>query len=391
MGLLLLYGFLAIFFSFLCSILEAVLLSVSPTFINVAKAEKRPYAKGLELLKKDVDKPLIAILTLNTIAHTVGAILVGEQAGKLYAETEPLHFLGLSVEQVTVVSVIMTILVLVVSEIIPKTIGATYWKKLAGFSTTTLNLLVKILKYTGILWLMMLITRLFGGSAHDSVFSRADFTAMADAAEETGALEGGESTIIKNLMHLEQLTVNDIMTPRVVMINANQAMTLKEFYEKNRDLRFSRIPVFETSNDHITGYVLKDEILQNIIEEENHHKKTLKDIRREIIMVNSTDSLDDLFTKLTTESEHIATVIDDYGSVVGLVTMEDVVETLLGTEIVDEFDNIEDLQKFARNKWKERAKARGLINEDMRLKNSNATSSNTNQETPDQSTDESAQ
>ena len=371
MGLLILYGFLAIFFSFLCSILEAVLLSVSPTFINVAKAENKAYAEGLEKLKKDVDRPLIAILTLNTIAHTVGAILVGEQAGKLYASsgmTLSLFGQELSVSFVGIVSAVMTILVLVVSEIIPKTIGATHWKKLAGFSTTSLNILVQILRYTGILWLMMQITKLFGGSSHESVFSRADFTAMANAAEETGELEGGESTIIKNLMHLEKLTVNDIMTPRVVMVTANQAVTLQSFYEKNRDLRFSRIPVFETTNDHITGYVLKDEILQNLIEGET--EKTLKDIRRNIIMVNSTDSLDDLFAKLTSQSEHIATVVDDYGSVVGLVSMEDVVETLLGTEIVDEFDNIEDLQKFARTKWKERAQARGLIDEETEVKRS---------------------
>ena len=359
MALLLIYGFLAIFFSFLCSILEAVLLSVTPTFLNVSKGENKSFATGLQKLKNDVDRPLIAILTLNTIAHTVGAILVGEQAGKLYADTAPAEFLGISVQQVSIVSAVMTILVLVVSEIIPKTIGATYWKQLAGFTTSALNILVNILKYTGILWLMMQITKLFGKSAHENIFSRADFTAMASVAEESGELEGGESTIIKNLISLERLTVNDIMTPRVVMVTANQDMNLKNFYKANKDLRFSRVPVFETKNDHITGYVLKDEVFHQIIE--GNDDMQLKDLLRRIIMVNSTDSLDELFKKLTSQNEHIATVVDDYGSVVGLVTMEDVVETLLGTEIVDEFDNIEDLQSFAREKWQERAKARGLI------------------------------
>ena len=361
MALLLIYGFLAIFFSFLCSILEAVLLSVSPTFINVSKGENKSFAEGLEQLKNDVDRPLIAILTLNTIAHTVGAILVGEQAGKLYADAAPTKLLGLSIEQVTIVSSVMTILVLVVSEIIPKTIGATYWKQLAGFTTKSLQILVTFLKYTGVLWLMMQITKLFGKSGHENIFSRADFTAMASVAEESGELEGSESTIIKNLISLERLRVNDIMTPRVVMVTANQDMNLKNFYKANKDLRFSRVPVFETENDHITGYVLKDEVFHQIIEGNEH--SSLKELRRQITMVNSTDSLDDLFKKLTSQNEHIATVVDEYGSVVGLVTMEDVVETLLGTEIVDEFDTIEDLQEFARDKWQERAKARGLIDD----------------------------
>lgn len=365
MTLLFIYGFFAIFISFMCSILEAVLLSVTPTYINVAKAEGKPYAKALESLKTNVDRPLIVILTLNTIAHTVGAILVGEQAGKLYADSGMnLSLFGhhIPVSFVGIVSAVMTILVLVLSEIIPKTIGATYWKKLVGFSTSALQLLVSLLKYTGILWMMMLVTKMFGKSGHDNIFSRADFTTMASVAEESGELEGGESTIIKNLISLEQLTVNDIMTPRVVMVTANQDMNLKNFYKANKDLRFSRIPVFETKNDHITGYVLKDEVFQQIIE--GNEDIPLKDLLRQITMVNSSDLLDELFKKLTSQNEHIATVVDNYGSVVGLVTMEDVVETLLGTEIVDEFDNIEDLQLFAREKWEERAKLRGLIDDE---------------------------
>lgn len=358
MGLLIFYGVIAIFLSFLCSILEAVLLSVTPTYINVAKQEEKTFALGLEKLKKDVDRPLIAILTLNTIAHTVGAILVGKQAEKLAsAQGFDWHLLGMDIVFVT--SAVMTFLVLVASEIIPKTIGATHWRKLTGFTTSTLQIMVIVLKYTGILWLMQLITKIFGSSSHESVFSRADFTAMATVAEKSGELEGGESLIIKNLLHLEKLTVNDIMTPRVVMKNANEDMHIDNFYKSNKNLRFSRIPVFEVSNDHITGYVLKDEVLEQIIDGKG--STPLKEIRRNIIMVNSKDSLDELFQRLTRESEHIAIVVDDYGSVVGLVTMEDVVETLLGTEIVDEFDNIEDMQQFARSRWKERARLRGLF------------------------------
>ncbi len=363
MELLLFYAFLAIFFSFLCSILEAVLLSVTPTFINVSKEEGLWFAEPLEQLKKDIDKPLISILTLNTVAHTVGSILVGEQAGKIYANAEPVSLFGtqISVSQVTIVSALMTIAVLIISEIIPKTIGATFWKQLAGFTTTTLNAMVTIMKFTGILWIMERITKLFGSKENESVFSRDDFSAMASAAERSGELEGGESTIIRNLMHLQDLTVNDIMTPRVVMVTANQDSHIDNFYRSNKDLRFSRIPVYEVENDHITGYVLKDDVLKSIIE--GMGESSLKDIRRDITVVKSTTNLDDVFEDLIVKNEHIAVVVDDYGSLVGLVTQEDVVETLIGTEITDEFDDIEDLQQHARNKWEQRAKRRGLLDQ----------------------------
>lgn len=361
MTLLILTAFLAIFFSFLCSILEAVLLSVTPTFVNVSKEADKSFARGLEKLKRDVDSPLIAILTLNTFAHTVGAIMVGNQAAKIWGSSGADaggHGFSLT-DPVGIVSAIMTILVLVVSEIIPKTIGATYWRKLAGFSTKTLQFMVGVMKYTGLLFVMKLITRLFGSGKHESVFSRADFSAMASAAEKSGELEGGESLIIKNLMQLSKLTVNDIMTPRLVMKTASEDTHIQNFYKSNKALRFSRIPLYDGSSEIITGYVLKDEVLENMVE--GNGSTSLKEIKRTILEVKTTDQLDELFNKLTQNNDHIAIVNDDYGSVVGLVTMEDVVETLLGTEIVDELDNIEDLQKLARFRWEERAKSRGLL------------------------------
>lgn len=363
MQLLILYASLAIFFSFLCSILEAVLLSVTPTFINVSKEEGQWFADPLEHLKKDIDKPLISILTLNTVAHTVGSILVGEQAGKLYENSAPIHLFGtpITVSQVTIVSAVMTIAILILSEIIPKTIGASYWKQLAGFTTSTLNIMVTVMKWTGLLWIMEKITRFFGSSEDESVFSRDDFSAMASAAERSGELEGGESTIIRNLMLLQELTVNDIMTPRVVMKTANQDTHIDNFYRSNKDLMFSRIPVYEVEADNITGYVLKDNILEGIIEGIGENK--LKDIRRDINVVKSTAKLDDVFTTFIDQNEHIAVVVDDYGSLVGLVTMEDIVETLIGTEIMDESDNIEDLQKLARDKWEKRGNQKGLLDE----------------------------
>src|SRR5690606_32645542 len=236
MGLLIFYAFISIFFSFLCSILEAVLLSVTPTFINIKKKEGKAYADTLEALKKDVDKPLIAILTLNTIAHTVGAILVGVQAKAAYAEiygSEVKKVFGISFTEdvmVGVVSTIMTILILVASEIIPKTIGATYWKKLANFTAKALNILMLPLKYTGTLWLLQLTTKLIGGKGHHgSVLSREDFQAMTDIAHEEGVFLESESKVIKNMLTFKDVLAKDIMTPRTVMKIEDEAVTIKEF------------------------------------------------------------------------------------------------------------------------------------------------------------------
>lgn len=365
MGLLLIYAFVSIFFSFLCSILEAVLLSITPTFINIKKKEGKQYAVILEDLKKDVDQPLIAILTLNTIAHTVGAILVGVQAkvaySELYGQTERTIF-GVPFTEdlmVGVVSAVMTMLILITSEIIPKTIGATYWKQLAKFSAVVLKWMVWLLKITGILWLLQLFTRLIGKSHHGSVLSREDFTAMADIAHEEGVFEESESKVIKNLLQFEEILVKDIMTPRTVMKIAPEKQSIEAFFRENPRLRFSRIPVHGDREDAITGFVLKDNVLEEIIEENGH--KPLAEIKREILVTNRDTPIPQLFEIFIRKREHIALAVDEYGTVSGLVTMEDVIETLLGLEIMDESDNVEDLQLLARRKWEERAKRSGII------------------------------
>ncbi|MBO6881595.1 CNNM domain-containing protein, partial [Winogradskyella sp.] len=256
MGLLIFYAVISIFFSFLCSILEAVLLSITPTFINVKKKEGKTYAKDLEELKKDVDRPLIAILTLNTIAHTVGAILVGVQAKVAYAEiygTTKRTILGIQFTEdlmVGVVSTIMTILILVASEIIPKTIGATYWKRLANFTSKALNVLIFPLKWTGILWVLQLTTKLIGGKGHGSVLSREGFVAMADIAHEEGVFEESESKVIKNLLNFKEVQAKDIMTPRTVMKSEDETMSVRDFFDANSNIRFSRIPVYTKNADN---------------------------------------------------------------------------------------------------------------------------------------------
>ena len=358
MTLLLIYATVSIFFSFLCSILEAVLLSVTPTYVNLKKKEGKSYASSLEALKKDVDKPLIAILTLNTIAHTVGAILVGVQA-----ESLPYKIDILGVNIVGIVSAIMTILILVVSEIIPKTIGATYWKSLTNFTTKALQALMFPLKWTGILWLLQLTTKLIGKGAHgESVLSREDFSAMTDIAKEEGVFEESESKVIKNLLNFKTILAEDVMTPRTVLKIAEEKLSIKEFYESNKDLRFSRIPIYQDNSDNIIGYVLKDDVYKQLAEDQDN--MLLSELKRKILVVNRTIPIPDLFEKFIAEKEHIALVVDQYGSLSGAVTMEDVIETLLGLEIMDESDTDADMQQLARKNWENRAKRLGIIDDE---------------------------
>jgi CBS domain containing-hemolysin-like protein len=366
MALLLLFAFISIFFSFLCSILEAVLLSITPTFINVKKQEGKVFALELEKLKKDVDRPLIAILTLNTIAHTVGAILVGVQAKIAYEElygSQTRHLFGIEITEdvmVGVVSTIMTILILVASEIIPKTIGATYWKQLAGFTTTTLKILIFPLRWTGIIWLLQLTTKLIGGKGqHGSVLSREGFLVMADMAHEEGVFHESESKVIKNLLTFKEIQAKNIMTPRTVMQTEDENTTVEEFFNKNLNLRFSRIPVYQDNEDNIKGLVLKDDVFKEMALDNG--SKKLSEVKRPIIIVNRSMAIPDLFEQLVETKNHMALVVDEYGTVSGIVTMEDVIETLLGLEIMDESDNVSDLQLQARKNWEERAKKLGIL------------------------------
>lgn len=362
MFLLIVYGLASIFFSFLCSILEAVLLSVTPTFINIKKQEGKKYAETLEELKKDVDKPLIAILTINTIAHTVGAIMVGVQAENVFAQGDGISIAGFNIGMVGIVSAIMTALILIASEIIPKTIGATYWKSLAGVSSVLLKYMVLLLQYTGILWLLQLFTKMIGAKGeHGSVLSREDFSAMTDIAEQEGVFQESESTVIKNLINFKKILVKSVMTPRTVVFSIDEDVTLHDFFTKNPHLQFSRIPVYKDSPDHITGYFLKDVFLESIINKNG--EKALSSIKRDILVFKEETNIYDVFNRFTEKREHIAIVLDEFGGTAGLVTMEDVLETLLGLEIVDEFDQNTDMQEVARNMWKKRAKRLGIIEE----------------------------
>lgn len=351
MGLLLFYAFISIFFSFLCSILEAALLSFTPSFIKVKKQEGRSYALTLAHLKQDIDRPLIAILTVNTVAHTVGAILVGVQAEKTFGD---------GTNAVGIVSAIMTLAILIISEIVPKTIGATYWQKLGGFTATTLNLLIFPLKYTGILWLMMLTTKLIGKSAHVSTMSREEFLAITEAASEEGVFEESEFALIKNLLLFKSIQAKDIMTPFSVAFIENEETSIEEFHHNHKNLRFSRIPVYRKTPNNITGFILKDDVLEEMIDQKG--PEPLADLKRNVMIVSAETPIPNLFETFIENRSHLTMVVDEFGNTIGLVTMEDIIETLLGLEIMDESDNIEDMQVLARKNWERRAKRLGLLN-----------------------------
>ena len=257
----------------------------------------------------------------------------------------------------------MTFLILVASEIIPKTVGATYWKSLAGFTTRALNILIVICKYTGIIWVLQLFTKMFGKGAHgESVLSREDFSAMADIAKDEGVFEESESRVIKNLLNFKDVFAKDIMTPRTVMKTVEENTNIKTFFDNNKELRFSRVPIYKDNQDNITGYVLKDDIFKSMAEGLN--ELNLNDLKRNLIIVDRNVAIPYLFEKLIQEKEHIALVVDEYGSISGLVSMEDVIETLLGLEIMDESDTESDMQLLARKRWEDRAKRLGIIDND---------------------------
>lgn len=347
---------LSIIVSFLCSVWEAVLLSITPSFIKRKELEAPAIGALIKTLKTDIDKPLSAILTLNTIAHTVGAIGVGAQAGKLFG-THELDLYVVSITYESLIATLMTLAILFASEIIPKTIGANNWKQLAGFTARSVKVLMVLL--TPFIFLSTLITKVLKKDKERSVFSRQDFAAMAEVISESGGIKKEDYTLIKNLLEFDKLRAKDVMTPRTVMVMAEETQSLSSFYDEKKPFTVSRIPVFKERDDTITGLVLKDDVLQGIIEDRG--EDPLSAIKRKVLFVEENRSLRQLFKMLNAQKNHLAIVVDEYGALQGLVTLEDIIETLFGLEILDETDAIGDLQQYARKKWEERAKNIGLI------------------------------
>jgi CBS domain containing-hemolysin-like protein len=346
--LLILFLFVSIVFSFLCSIWEAVLLSITPSYTQMRVQEGGDLGKTLQSFKDNIDRPLAAILTLNTIAHTAGAIGVGAQATKIW---------GVSIVATAVVPVVMTLAILILSEIIPKTIGANYWRELTGFTVASLKFVMFVL--TPLVFVSQIITKALKKDKDASVLSRADFGAMTELGSQQGVFDEDESNILRNLLRFKTIFAQNVMTPRTVMVASDQHTTIREFHDAHPELRFSRIPVYESSPDKITGYVLKDHVLKAIVDGKGD--QPLSSIRREVLAVKGDFPIPELFSHFTAKREHLAIVLGEFGGTAGVVTMEDVIETLLGLEIVDEQDNATDMQAEARKQWEERARSIGLI------------------------------
>ena len=345
-AMLLFYVVAALLFSFMCSISEATLLSITPSYIAGLKDTNPKKAAQLQRLKVDnIDQSLAAILTVNTIANTLGAIGAGSKVTAVFGSA----WFG-------VFSGVMTLLILFLAEIIPKTLGATYWRQLAGFTTSYVNALIKIM-YPLILVsekLTKLISR--GKKLHD--FSRDEFVAMAGVGREQGLINERESKIIRNLFLFKSVEASTVMTPRIVVSALQGDQTVDEALNDPAKVHFSRLPIYGDSLDSVSGFVLREDLL--VAKNQGQGHKPLTDFRRDITAVMSSTPLSGLMETLLEQRQHIALVVGEYGETKGLVTLEDVVETLLGIEILDEGDKVDDMQKLARQMWLKRAERMGI-------------------------------
>ncbi|ACZ12483.1 CNNM domain-containing protein [Sulfurospirillum deleyianum] len=339
MTLLLVYLLIAIAISFLCSILEAVLLSSTNSYIESLPKEGNEEAlTKIKHLKSDIDKPISSILTVNTFAHTMGAAGVGAQAQVLFGE-----------EWQTAVAFVVTLLILYASEILPKTIGALYWKKLLTPSAHIISFLVTVT--TPFTWISSLLSKWISkNKKHHPNYSRDEIMAVVAMGEREGSILSKESDLIENLLKLKNIKAKDIMTPRSVVFALPSSTTIEDAIEDDRMYIHSRIPIFGETLDDVVGIVFNQRILEESVED--HDATTLEQISHEVHMVSENLPVPNLIDQFIKRKTHLFVVFDSYGQTAGVVTLEDAIETLLGVEIVDEMDEVEDMQLFAKDRSK---------------------------------------
>jgi CBS domain containing-hemolysin-like protein len=349
MFLLIVYVLIALGFSFICSIAEAVILSVSQAYISLLQKEGKASGDLLAKHTSDINKPLSAILTLNTIAHTMGAAGAGAQAAAVFGDA----YLG-------VISAVLTLLILVFSEIIPKTLGATFWRQLGPITAYFLKYLILVL-YP----FVVMSQKLTSGFKEDSPLkglSRSELLAMAELSGEEGQLAKQESRFLKSLLQLHELTVKDAMTHRTVVFSAPESMTVTEFMDEKLPTEFSRIPVYEDDHrENISGFVLKSDIL--LAKANNEHGKKLSEMTNSLPTVLSDMPLSSTFDQFLKSRVHMVLVVDEYGGLEGILTLEDLLESLLGIQIVDESDTNVSMKQLAKVMWRRRER-RLMGNED---------------------------
>ena len=332
--------FLSIAVSALCSTLEATLLSTPLSYITGLEEQGTKGAARLKKLKQNTDRPISAILCLNTIANTVGASIVGSLVYEVYGDAV-----------VGIFSTVFTLMILIFSEIIPKTIGTSYWRSLALPASVIINAMIFVT--FPLVWILEHLTGLISSRSTQVSVSREDISAMVSVATEEDVIEKDEKKMIQNLLKLDEVTAHQIMTPSVVVEMVPGSMTIREFYDSENT--HSRILVYDEDNDeYIIGYVLRQEVLEKMAEDK--FSAPLNDILRPVLTFKEDDSVSDIWEKLLEKKEHISIIIDEYGSLRGIVTMEDVIETMLGHEIVDEKDEVVDMQEFAKEQWEKAQK-----------------------------------
>jgi len=335
MTLLLAYFFLALFLSFLCSLLEAVLLSTPASYSSILAKQNSSQGERLERFKENINRPLAAILTVNTFAHTLGAAGVGAQTLELYGESS-----------VAIASGILTLLILVFSEIIPKTIGSVYWRGLIGNTTLVVEVLI-FFTYP----LVLLAEYISNFGQDEATVTREEVIAMAEMGEDEGVLEEQETDIIENTLKLKDVKVKDIMTPRSVIFALKSDLTVGQVLEEHETLDFTRIPIFEGNLDVIKGMVNRYEIINR--KAEDQFSTRMHEISQEVPFVNENDPIDKVLELFIKNRDHMALVKNDENSLTGLITLEDAIETILGQEIVDEHDSVVDMRDLAESKEKE--------------------------------------
>ncbi len=340
--LLIVYFCVAIGVSFFCSVWEAVILSVTNPYVANLKKKRPKVGTRLEDLKNRISRPLTSILTLNTISHTVGAMGVASQVSALGGGKWD-----------ALAGALMTIAILIASEIIPKNLGARYWRSWAPWVSLCLVWLAK-----GMTPVVLFIELFSKGHHSEASFSRDELKVMAELGTRQGKLKEDESRILENLLRLGEISVREVMTPRIVVFALTEDTTVQQYLDRHNTSPFSRIPIYSDNRDDIKGFVLKHDIL--LAAAKDQFDLELSELSREIAAMPQITKLTDAFQHLVANRHHVAIVLDEYGGLSGLVTMEDVVETLLGLEIVDEADTREDMQEFARNLWMNRATKMGL-------------------------------
>ena len=339
MSRLFFYFFAVLGVSFLCSLLESFILSVTHAHISIVSKDRPALGKKLSYFKENINRPLSAILSLNTIANTVGAASIGA-----------ITLIEFGSSWVAIMSGVLTLSILIFSEIIPKTVGALYWKKILVPATFAVQVLITM-TYPLVV-LLELLSKWLAKEGNGDKVSREEVIAMAELGEDEGTIEESESTVIENVLMLDDIPVEEVLTPRSVIFALDKTSSVREVLDKYNDIEFSRIPVYEKELDNIIGIVRRHVLLKS--KAEDQFDVTMGELAKPIHTVEENDSVGDVLDEFVKRREHLFMVKDQFGQVAGLITLEDAIETLLGIEIVDETDSVVDMRKLALDNWRKK-------------------------------------